>query len=170
VSDRLQADSAFQRWRRRNELRLIGAIPMLQTALRHYGLRHPALIEGFLDAGSRGRGHPIPQVDVRRSRSAQRLDDVLGYRFALLARAEALTAADVDWADSRGIPIWRPGVDFVEVDGALGRWMRDRDLDFALVRPDRHVFGAGAAADLGRVRSSFDRWFGGAVSAAGSSC
>lgn len=159
VSGRLQADSAFQRWRRRHELRLIGAIPMLQAALRERNLRLPALHDGFLDEASRERGQPIPQVGVRRGAADERLDDVLGYRFALVARAEALTARDVEWAEARGIAVWRPGVDFVEIDGTLGRWMRARALDFALVRPDRHVFGAGAARELARVRSSFDRWY-----------
>ena len=79
----------------------------------------------------------------------------------LVARAESLTASDVDWAAAHGIGVWRPGADFVEVDGGLARWMRAAALDFVLARPDRVVFGAGASDELPRVRAAFDRWLDG---------
>ena len=159
IGRRLQADTPFQRWRRMQQLRLIAAVPGLRNLLRQRSIRRPPLREGFLDGDSPGAGRPLTQATVRREGEVRRLDDLLGYRFALVARPEALTERDADWAAARRIGLWRPGVEFVETDGRLERWMREGGFTFALARPDRHLFAAGNASDLARVRAAFDRWF-----------
>lgn len=154
LGDRLQADGPLQRWRRRTELRLIGAMPPVQALLRQVGLRRPPLRDGFLDPRSRSRGRHLPQVRVRHDGRDALLDDVLGYRFALVIRAELLTTRILDWAAGHDIGVLRPGVDVVEVDGELAEFMRRRGLDFVLTRPDRQIFGAGPAGDLPRVQAA----------------
>lgn len=163
MSERLQASTGLQRWRRRNELRLVGSLPPVRSLLRHLGLRHPPLREGCLDAGSPGRGQHLPQVRVRHEGREVLLDEVLGYRFALVVRAEVLTTRDLDWAAAQGVRVLRPGADFVEVEGQLARFMRKQELDFVLVRPDRQIFGAGAARELPRVEAALTARLAGAA-------
>src|SRR5205814_1588389 len=113
-----------------------GSLGPLRQFLRRYSLPRPPLRGGFLADGSPLLGLHLPQVTVRWKGRELLLDDVLGYRFALLARADALTRRDTDWAAAREISVWRPGVDFLERDGELWRWMRQERLDFLLLRPD----------------------------------
>jgi 3-(3-hydroxy-phenyl)propionate hydroxylase len=156
IGRQLEANTGFERWRRRLQLRLLGAMPQLGRLLQSRGLRRPPLRAGFLDGPKAGR--PLPHVRVRRDGAVVWLDDLVGYRFALVARAGAIGDADAGWASARGIGLWRPGVDFEEVDGRLVRWMEREGVDFALARPDRQLFAAGRAGGFARVRAAFDRW------------
>jgi 3-(3-hydroxy-phenyl)propionate hydroxylase len=157
INRRLEAETPFQRWRRRQELRLVMALPRLAEYFRRQGLRRPRIRDGFLDAASQLAGHPFPQFDAGRDEAARRLDDLIGYRFALVAAPDALSATDLDWAASRAVGVWRPGVDFADTNGRVTAWMRDRRIAFALVRPDRCIFAAGASSALQRAREAFDR-------------
>ena len=87
------------------------------------------------------------------------LDDLLGYRFVLLIRPECTTLPLREWAAAHAVAVVRPGVEFEEHDSVLLRFMRRRDLDFALVRPDRQIFGAGLVDALPRVQAAFDAQF-----------
>lgn len=157
IGRQLEADTGFARWRRRQQLRVLQAMPRLRRVLQRQGVRRPPLRAGFLDGSSRA-GRPLPQVPVRLDGGVGWLDDLLGYRFALVARAGAVADSDAEWAERRDIGLWRLGVDVEEVDGRLARWMDGERVDFALARPDRQLFGAGRAGDLARVRAAFDRW------------
>jgi 3-(3-hydroxy-phenyl)propionate hydroxylase len=157
IGEMLEADGALARLRRRLALRLIGALRPLRELLRRYSLHRPPLRGGFLDHRPHSGAH-LPQVEVRWRGGEHLLDDILGYRFALIARPGALSPADLDWAAARGIGVFRPGADFVEPGGALSRWMRDARLDFLLVRPDRQIFGAGDSGQLRSTRAAFDAW------------
>jgi len=157
LGQRLQADTRLQRWRRRTELRLVGASPRLQTLLRRRGMPRPQLHHGCLDPAARCPGLHLPQVRVRHREREHLLDDLLGYRFALVIRPECVTPDLLAWADARSICLLRPGADFVETTDALASFMRTHDLDFALVRPDRQIFGAGVARELPRVQAALAR-------------
>jgi 3-(3-hydroxy-phenyl)propionate hydroxylase len=159
INRRLQADTRFQRWRRRQTLKLLTALPRFWEVARQQGIRRPYLREGFLDGESPMAGHPLPQVGVVSNGVAFRLDDLLGYRFALVSLPTALVDSDVEWAAARSVGLWRFELEFTERDGHLERWMRDRGITFALVRPDRQLFAAGDSRDLPRVRAAFDGWF-----------
>jgi hypothetical protein len=50
--------------------------------------------------------------------------------------------------------VLRPGADFIETTGELASFMRRHNLDFALVRPDRQIFGAGQVSELPRVQAA----------------
>ncbi|PCC70678.1 3-(3-hydroxy-phenyl)propionate hydroxylase [Nannocystis exedens] len=159
IGNRLQADHALQRWCRRRLLRLIGRFAPLLALTRRLGMRRPRLRHGCFDHASRWHGHPLPQVRVRHLGIDLPLDDLLGYRFALVVRAECLTLRLREWAAGHDIALVRPGVDFEEHDGALLRFLRARRLDFVLVRPDRQIFGAGDVSALSRVQAAFDAHF-----------
>jgi len=161
ISRRTDARTGWQRWQRRNVLRLATALPPLKAMMRRRGVARPPLRGGCLDETSALRGQHLPQVPALLQGGEALLDDLIGYRPALVARPGVLTEADLDWARRRGVSLWRPGVELLEPQYALARWLRDARVDFALARPDRIVFGAGDAASLPRVRGAFDRWLGG---------
>lgn len=154
---RLRGDTRWQRWRRRTELRLIGALPPVQALLRRAGLPRPRLRRGCLDERSPCHGHHLPQVTVHHGGRDQPSDDLLGYRFALIVRPELVTPELLAWADARAIAVLRPGADFIDSTGALTAFLRAHALDFALVRPDRQIFGAGPARALPRVQAALAR-------------
>ncbi|WAS93652.1 bifunctional 3-(3-hydroxy-phenyl)propionate/3-hydroxycinnamic acid hydroxylase [Nannocystis punicea] len=159
IGARLQADDALQRWRRRLVLRLVGRVPPLLALTRRLGMRHPRLRHGCFDPASRWHGHPLPQVQVRRGDLDLSLDDLLGYRFALVVRAECVTPRLREWAAGHDIALARPGVDFEAHAADLLAFLRARRLDFVLVRPDRQIFGAGDVTALPRVQAAFDARF-----------
>ncbi len=158
INKRLQGDTAFQRWRRRNELRFAMAVPRFWEHARRRGIRRPVLRDGFRDAGSPSAGTPLPQFEVSVDGGMRMTDDVIGYRFALIAAPGSLSADDVAWADTRGIVVWRIGDELGGPSGPLATWMETQNADFVLVRPDRFVFAAGAARDISRAREAFDGW------------
>ena len=160
IGNRLEAQGAFQRWRRRNELRLIANLPAaLQSFVRQHMLRRPHLTDGLLDAASSLRGQHLPQVDVWRDGLRCASDDALGYRFALVCGAP-LAARDVERARRLDVTPWRLGAELAEVDGALARWMREREVEWALVRPDRVIFSAGRVGELHRALEALARAIG----------
>jgi len=111
IGNRLLGDSIFQRWRRRQMLRVLSSVPPVRELARQRGIRRPHLRAGFLDTSSPLAGRFFPQFD--------RSDDGFGYRFARLT---------VD----------QPGL-----DERIVRWMRQRGVDWVVVRPDRYVHSAG---------------------------
>lgn len=74
-------------------------------------------------------GTLFPQTD--------RLDDRLPSGWAAVSVDTVATSLLSD----AGVAVVDPGAD--------GAWLRDRDLAFALLRPDRFVFAAGGVADVG---------------------
>ncbi|MEV7043888.1 bifunctional 3-(3-hydroxy-phenyl)propionate/3-hydroxycinnamic acid hydroxylase [Amycolatopsis sp. NPDC051061] len=74
-----------------------------------------------------------------RTPSDELLDDVVGYRFALVATPEALAGADPTTTE------WLEALDVRTVQAAPGevaKWLSGLRVVAALVRPDRYLFGA----------------------------
>jgi 3-(3-hydroxy-phenyl)propionate hydroxylase len=157
IGTRLEAQGAFARWRRRVELKLIANLPTaLQGVIRQHMIRRPTLVGGLLDGVSALHGVHLPQVEAWRDGARCPSDDLLGYRFALVSLAP-VGPRELQRAVALEVAPWRLGADLAEVDGALARWMRERDVEFALVRPDRVVFSAGRLDDLPRALGALER-------------
>lgn len=154
----LEAENAVQRWLREVRLQTLNALPPVRKFFRQRSLRRPALRSGFLCREAALAGHHFPQVKVTVNGQAQELDDVLGYRFALVTSAGNATATLRAWAQAHDIGVWELGQELVEVDGALSRWMQEKKIEFALVRPDHLIFGAGTMLQLAAVQTAFDSW------------
>jgi 3-(3-hydroxy-phenyl)propionate hydroxylase len=95
----------------------------------------PGLSAGW--TGPRGRIAPQPALA-----EGPRLDDRIGYRFAVLLRpgdAAALPTAPLDALAARGAVL--------VADAALAPWLDDVGALAVLVRPDRYVLGAARDAD-----------------------
>ncbi len=101
----------------------------------------PAVLEG-----APGAGRPFPQAVHRTGEAVWRLDDVTPPGAWLLSRSTARLPPT-------------PGVTPITLDDArltlfrdaLLAWLDAHDVEAVLVRPDHHVFGAGAPADLVRA-------------------
>ena len=101
---------------------------------------YPALSAGVIMAGNAAAGSYFPQLA---GADGQRLDDILGEQAWLIGTLPAgleapqdVTALSLDDARLAG---WQ---------ASLQEWLAKAGTAAVLVRPDRHVFGAGTAADL----------------------
>jgi 3-(3-hydroxy-phenyl)propionate hydroxylase len=103
----------------------------------------PPLAGGLLAAGSPGAGEAFPQPWTP---AGERLDDVLGPGAWLISRADApsVTGAAVFRLDD-GL--------LAPFAATIAAWLASRGAEAVLVRPDRYVFGSGAARALGEAWS-----------------
>jgi 3-(3-hydroxy-phenyl)propionate hydroxylase len=67
-----------------------------------------------------------------------RMDDAIGFAFALLGTESALASAQAQaeslWSDL-GVGV------IAQSSGEVGRWLEDLEVGAVLVRPDRYIFG-----------------------------
>ncbi len=108
----------------------------------------PNFERGFLMAGAPGAGELFPQPCARSGSDAAavRLDDVLGRGPWLLSRSRPTAAR---WPPRRLAALDEPAL--APFREAILKWLDRRGVDAVLVRPDRYVFGAGAADELARA-------------------
>lgn len=106
----------------------------------------PALGPGAHEGGAlAGRIAPQPVLA-----DGRRLDDLLGYRYALIATPAVLDAAAASAGERLAV--------VVAGDPALRSWLAGFGASAVLLRPDRHV--AGTAADGRALRTLLDRYVG----------
>ena len=98
----------------------------------------PSLGPGLHGAGAEA-GFVAPQP---RLSDGSRLDDAVGYRFALVGTARGLKAIDSDTRET----LASLGVTNVEASGAVVDWLAEADAETILLRPDRYILGAFADA------------------------
>ena len=171
LARRLEADSGAERLLRGLLLGAIGSLQPLKAVMRPLVSPPRLLGDGCFDPRSPLAGEHLPQVRLHApsslafdgqgaagDRDEAWTDDAIGYRGALVfargAAAPSLRATE--WARTRGIAVRRLGEDLVETEGRLGRWMSGHKADFALVRPDRLIFGAGRSQALERIQRGYD--------------
>lgn len=161
ISRCLTGDTRLQRWWRLQHLRALGLVPWFRRRARRLATPRPPLAGGCLTALSPVCGHFLPQPFQETERLDERLDDRLGYRFALVARPDVLSPEEIAWAEARGIAVLTRGRDLPDESGVLGAWFGAHRLEFALVRPDKIVFAAGPRVRLAAARQEWDQWMNG---------
>jgi 3-(3-hydroxy-phenyl)propionate hydroxylase len=137
----------------------------------------PDLAAGVIDDrnGANGAGTLFVQPHVRHAGGVALLEDVLPFRFLIVATtADALAwmtpAACATWRrlrgervvlhslDRAGGPIGAGMRELIEADGLFTGWAKSHGCAAALVRPDRYVFGlARDAAELNRLVADVHR-------------
>lgn len=102
----------------------------------------PGLGAGLLDdraPRSTAVGQVFPQPLVRdRDGRPRLLDELLGPGFSLVAAGEAPSPAAAGLLEEIG------ATTVVDEDGLLGPWFEEHGCEWALVRPDRYLFGTAA--------------------------
>jgi 3-(3-hydroxy-phenyl)propionate hydroxylase len=100
-------------------------------------ISYPPISEGLVLPGNAGAGGYFPQSLA----GGQRLDDVLGPGAWLISRDPAGAVSDLHAASLNDAAL----APFAE---DLAAWLAAHNAEAVLVRPDRYVFGTGAAAHL----------------------
>jgi 3-(3-hydroxy-phenyl)propionate hydroxylase len=156
-------------------IKLLYHLPVTGPFIREYKMK-PNLFhaEGFLFGGKRGKakqaaeGALFPQPRVEHGEEGERpLDDIIGHRFAVLTRpgapAAVQQAARAMAEDIGGVwlsvaPAARSGAgrsgEVVDLEGRLGAWFAQHAADLVVLRPDRYVYAATSAANVGAVHAS----------------
>lgn len=115
-----------------------GMLARKASGAQDVSVAYPDLVGGHL-TGTPFAGALFPQpVDA----DGGRLDSVFGLDAVLLTRAKV---------DPQPDGVRTIGVDAAELGGfapAIDAWLAAADAEAVLIRPDRHVFGTGDAADL----------------------
>ncbi len=124
-----------------------------------------------------GRMFIQPNVELERGRQ-QKLDDVVGARFALLSwRSDALAGVPeglrerlaqigcdhyiavrsrcADRETGSPLPAQPSGTLIQDLENTLHFWFQGKGVDWVLIRPDRFVAAVGATADADRELSAF---------------
>ncbi|MGW4354557.1 bifunctional 3-(3-hydroxy-phenyl)propionate/3-hydroxycinnamic acid hydroxylase MhpA [Nocardia sp. NPDC004582] len=116
----------------------------------------PTLTRGVIRTGPDGVPSPLagtlaPQGRVTVGDRTGLFDDVVGRGFQLIAATDpdaVLDAGQREFLARLGAVVAVPGADFDDADGVYGKFLRDNGIEFLLARPDFHLFGAGALAEL----------------------
>lgn len=126
-------DAAAERDRAMLEARAAGQSP-------DGDVKWPPIADGLILAGTLGAGEYFPQFV---SRQGTKLDDILGHGAWMLSETGAGIAPKASVHHiALDNELIRPFAD------DLSRWLNENGVRSVLVRPDRHIFGTGNAADL----------------------
>jgi 3-(3-hydroxy-phenyl)propionate hydroxylase len=150
ISNRLNADNAFQKKWRTISLRAIEKTPALKNYLRKKYTTTVAIKEGFIYCKDKLTGTHLPQFLL-----SNRLytDDIIGYQFTLICNVGLLNYTDIVALRETGIMLLQE-----KIDASINpffTWLKKNDIDFALVRPDKIIFGTGKIENLNIVLNCF---------------
>ncbi|HRG90593.1 MAG TPA: FAD-dependent monooxygenase, partial [Chitinophagales bacterium] len=135
LSGMLRADNALNRLIRNAKLILVEKIPALKNYLKHkYNI--PTQLEKGNLYSCHLAGYHLPQVTI--AEQALLSDELTGYRNTLVAVPGALDAGKLKAAEQKQMVI-------VNNAPGLSQWLTGKGVDFAIVRPDKIIFGAGKA-------------------------
>ncbi|HUO04124.1 MAG TPA: bifunctional 3-(3-hydroxy-phenyl)propionate/3-hydroxycinnamic acid hydroxylase [Candidatus Binataceae bacterium] len=101
----------------------------------------PPISGGFVSTTAMA-GTLFPQSHARLRDGRQgRLDDLMGHEFWLVSKGS------IETESMPHLKVVQIGADLVD-DGTVEEWLRRAGAEAALVRPDRYVYGTGAAREL----------------------
>lgn len=128
-----------------NQIEAMESVPehMEPPPVEERGTLRPPMGPGVLADGDRWAGALSEQP---RLGDGTRLDDAVGFRFALVGNADTLDGLGADVRDRSE----RLGIQTIcESSGEVGAWLARLGVGAALVRPDRYLFGtASSPADV----------------------
>ena len=151
IGSKLHGDTAFQRLRRSIEVRAIQRITPLKNYLKKTYNTPPVLKNGFLSNSSKLAGSYLPQLKINTTLLS---DDIIGYRFAFIALAETFSATQLESIKAKSMLIVHEEINIEQT--AFKNWLENNKVDFAIIRPDKIIFGAGKATELEKVLDEFE--------------
>jgi 3-(3-hydroxy-phenyl)propionate hydroxylase len=138
--NRLQGDNPLERLLRKIQIQAIEFITPLKEYLRATHNTPPIFTSGFLSKHSALSGKYLPQFAINN----QLTDDIIGYNFVLVALPNSLTTEQIKQVKDKNFVILHENIDLSQTNYAT--WLQKNDIDFALIRPDKIIFGAGKKA------------------------
>jgi 3-(3-hydroxy-phenyl)propionate hydroxylase len=148
ISDRINAGNDFQKWLRNLQLKIISKLPPLQALIRHASLRKTPLVTGFLEKESKLSGHHLPQFKVSKYHENLWSDDLLGYQFALITANDDFDDEVNYLIQGAGILLVNRETDYRYFQGSFNSWMKENNIEYVIVRPDRIIYSAGKNVQL----------------------
>jgi 3-(3-hydroxy-phenyl)propionate hydroxylase len=115
----------------------------------------PSLVEGPLVRAGGGNLFPQPLPKP----GEERLDDMVGDRFLVLASARSKDGGSRGWWEKEMGALVRDPAELPYPGGALARWFKRNGAAFAVVRPDRYVLGV--TDDLEALTGEVQPWLDG---------
>ncbi|BCB76372.1 bifunctional 3-(3-hydroxy-phenyl)propionate/3-hydroxycinnamic acid hydroxylase [Phytohabitans flavus] len=167
------ARNRFAAWARDSALRAVQAIPRVRRFVRHFEFKPvPAYQRGLMAGGRRrdpvGTMFPQPYVASAKRPDPHLLDEELGAGFAVLGPPGAFGApwrglpvrfvtVHPSGTDPESLPFGRLGdavehIDVVDATGAVTEWLHHHRSQLVILRPDRFVYGTGAAGHIDHLR------------------
>lgn len=147
--NRLQGDNPLERLLRKIQIKAIEFITPLKDYLRTTHNSPPIFTSGFLSKNSVLSGKHLPQYIINKQLS----DDIIGYNFVLVALPNSLTAEQINQLKAKNFVILHEHIDLLQTSYAT--WLQKNDIDFAIIRPDKIIFGAGKCAKFEVILSEF---------------
>ncbi|MFM2307668.1 MAG: hypothetical protein RLZZ367_2337 [Bacteroidota bacterium] len=141
LSEVIKADTATGKIARNLKLRLIAGLPGLKKYLQQkYDI--PARLHTGKLFTCKLSGKHLPQVAIA-GRHLQS-DDLTGYCSVVISKKGALTSIQLKNAETKNIrAIHNPAL--------YNQWLNQHGIDFAIVRPDKIIFGTGKATQFDEV-------------------
>lgn len=141
LSGVIKADTATGKIARNLKLRLIAGLPGLKKHLQQkYDI--PARLQAGKLFNCNLAGKHLPQVDVA-GRHLQS-DDLTGYCSVVISKQGALTPIQLKNVETKKIQI-------IHNNTIYNQWLNQQGIDFAIVRPDKIIFGTGKVTQFDEV-------------------
>lgn len=133
LNEILVADTNLQKWRRKVQLNTIELLPTRIRAFMQKSFGNPKpLSVGCIDKSSKLFGQHIPQFLTPENGLS---DDEIGYEWTLIYSPSIFK--------NEGISLNTCNIPLLPSEGIWEEWLRKNKIDFAIVRPDKIIFGAG---------------------------
>ena len=150
----IQAQSKWKVWGRDFLFFLARNLTFLQAKLQEEFIKKTPYYHGFI-----GKQHPLsgqliiqPMVQFE-GQPEIFLDDFLGNQFALVSTKKIANTFLKAFNNKLGGNTYILNKDF---HGSIfQQWMKDQQMDFVIIRPDRYIYEAGPISELGKTLEIF---------------
>jgi 3-(3-hydroxy-phenyl)propionate hydroxylase len=144
----LEADTDLQKWRRDVQIKSMGLLPTKIKAFMQKSFGNPKpLSVGCVDKSSKLSGQHLPQFQFPNNTLS---DDKMGYNWTLIYATSAFHTADIS-LETYNIPLMSNSEIWEE-------WLRKNRIDFAIIRPDKIIFGTGKVQNWNTVYANYSKW------------
>ena len=150
ISERLEADTDFQKRLRELQFKIVQKIPPLKSLLRHASLRRIPLKSGFFNKEDKLGGHHLPQFTATRYRETYWSDDLLSYQFALITLNGQIEENLLKMTQQMGIKTINLEVNYPYFKEKFNHWFHENNIEYAIVRPDLIIYSTGKMSELGK--------------------
>jgi 3-(3-hydroxy-phenyl)propionate hydroxylase len=144
----LEAETDLQKLRRKVQIQSIELLPARIKAFMQKSFANPKpLSVGCIDKSSKLSGHHLPQFQLPNNRLS---DDEIGYQWTLIYRPSVFK--------NEGISLDDCNISLMPSEDIWEEWLRKNRIDFAIIRPDKIIFGAEKIQNWKIVYEEYKKW------------